>query len=74
MKCTECQGSIQSYLGDELEEQRRAELEFHLAECSDCGCKVTDRQKCLSWLRKAFPEQAPPTDLWEDLQAKTKTQ
>jgi hypothetical protein len=73
MKCAECQDIVQSYLGDELEEQLQAEVESHLAECPDCGCRATDSQTCLSWLRKAFPEQAPPTDLWEELKAKTKT-
>ena len=74
MNCTECQDFIQSYLGDELEDQLHAEVESHLAECSDCGCKVTDCQTCLSWLRKSFPEQAPPTELWEEIQARMKTQ
>ena len=72
MKCTECQEFVHSYLSDELEEQLRAEVESHLAGCADCGCEVAGWQACFSWLRRAFPEQMPPTDLWKGIQTRTK--
>ncbi len=72
MKCAECQNLVQSYLGDELEEQLRVEVESHIAGCPDCGCQAADWQTCISWLRKTFPEQSPPAELWEKIQARTK--
>ena len=74
MKCTDCRDSVHSYLGDELEERLRAEVESHLAECADCGCEVTDWHACLTWLRRAFPEQGPPRHLWEEILARTTEQ
>ena len=70
MKCTECQDFVHSYLGDELDEQVQADIESHLAGCPDCGHKVGNWQTCLSWLQRTFPEQAPPAELWEKIQAK----
>ena len=70
MNCTECQDFINAYLGEELQEQLRAEVESHLASCSECSYEAANWQTCLSWLRKTFPEQVPPAKLWEKIQAR----
>ncbi len=69
MNCTEFLDFVNSYLDDELEEQSRAEVEAHLADCPDCCCEVADWRTCIDWLRQTFPEQAPPAELWEKIQA-----
>lgn len=72
MNCTECLDLINSYLDDELEEPLREEVESHLASCSSCSDQVADRQTSLRRLRETFPEQVPPAELWEKIQAGTK--
>jgi anti-sigma factor RsiW len=74
MNCTEFLDLFNSYLDDNLEEQSRAEVEAHLADCPDCNCEAVDWQTCLDWLRKTFPEQAPPVELWRKIQAAVETQ
>ena len=74
MKCDECQEFINAYLDGELAERLQREVESHLASCSDCGCDVANWEACLSWLQRAFPEQAPPVELWEKIQAMTEAE
>jgi anti-sigma factor RsiW len=74
MNCTECQDLINAYLGDELEGQLRTEVESHLTSCPDCNCEAANWQTCFDCLRKTFPEQAPPAELWEKIRARKETQ
>ena len=74
MNCNEFPDLFNPYLDDQLEEQLRAEVEAHLADCPDCNYEAADWQTCLDWLRKTFPEQAPPVALWEKIQARMETQ
>ena len=74
MNCTEFLDVFNSYLDDNLEEPLRAEVEAHLTDCSERSREATDWQTCLDWLRKTFPEQAPPAELWERIQAAMETQ
>jgi len=74
MNCTDFLDLFSSYLDDQLEEQQRAEVEAHLANCSECSREATDWQTCLDGLRKTFPEQAPPAELWEKIQAAVEAQ
>jgi RNA polymerase sigma factor (sigma-70 family) len=46
----------------------------HLAGCPDCSRELGDLHTSLGWLRKTYPEQAPPGEMWEKLQARTETQ
>ena len=69
MNCTECHEAISSYLDEELLAQLRAEVESHLASCPDRCLEVENWESCLSWLRRTFPEQMPPPDLRERIQA-----
>ncbi len=69
MNCAEFLDLFNPYLDHKLEERLRAEVEAHLADCPDCHCEAADWQTCLDWLRKTFPEQAPPAALWEKIQA-----
>ncbi len=71
MKCIDFQDLLNSYVGDELEERLRIEVESHLLDCADCSREAADWQTCLNSLRVTFPEQAPPLELWEKIQAKT---
>ncbi len=73
MSCTEFLDLFNSYLDDQLEEQQRAEVKAHVADCRDCSCEAANWQTCLDWLRKTFPEQAPPTELWKKIQAAVET-
>ncbi len=74
MKCSECQELINAYLDDELEEQLRTSLESHLSGCPDCSHKAAGLQSSLNLLQETFPEQTPPLELWEKVQAKTETE
>ncbi len=74
MNCAECHELIHAYQGDELEEQLLAETEAHLSDCSDCRHEAADLLVALTRLRAAFPDQIPPTALWEKIQAQTRTQ
>ena len=74
MNCSEYQALIDSYLGDELEEELRTEVESHLVGCPDCGHKVSHLQSSLSRLQETFPELTPPAELWEKIQARMKAQ
>ena len=74
MNCTECQDLIHSHLDDELEEQLLAGVVSHLASCPECNQELANLQTSLSRLRRTFPEQAPPEELREKIQARTKTQ
>jgi anti-sigma factor RsiW len=69
MNCTEFLDLCNSYPDDQLEEQQRAEVEAHLADCPDCNSEAADWQTCLDWLRKTFPEQAPPAEPWKKTKA-----
>jgi anti-sigma factor RsiW len=69
MNCSEFLDFVNSYLDDELEEQARAEVEAHLADCPDCNNEAADWQTYLQWLRHTFPEQTPPAELWEKIHA-----
>jgi anti-sigma factor RsiW len=69
MNCIEFLDLFNSYLDDKLEEQLRAEVEAHLADCPDCNGEAADWQTCLKWLRNTLPEQAPPAALWEKIKA-----
>ncbi len=71
MDCVEFMRMINSYLDDDLEGTLRVEGENHLTDCPDCYGEVADWQTCLDWLRKTFPEQAPPAELWEKIQGRT---
>lgn len=73
MNCAQCQDFINAYLDGELGERLRAEVESHLSSCSDCGCDVANWEACLDWLRRAFPEQMAPVELWEKVRASTET-
>ncbi|MCP4541038.1 MAG: hypothetical protein GY832_28210 [Chloroflexi bacterium] len=70
MNCIECLNLINSYLDDELEEPLRSKVESHLTSCSSCSNQVSDRQTSLRRLRETFPEQTPPAELWEKVQAR----
>ena len=72
MNCVECQEFCNAYLDGDLAERLRVELESHLASCTDCCCDVANWQACLNWLRRSFPEQVPPEELWERICACTK--
>ena len=74
MNCTECQELIHSHLDDELEEQLLAVVVSHLASCPECSRELGNLHTSLGWLRKTYPEQAPPGELWEKLQARAETQ
>ena len=71
MNCAECQGLIQSYVGDELEGELGTEIESHLASCRDCGCEAANWQACLASLRRTFADQTPPETLLEKIRAET---
>ena len=73
MNCTECRDIIHSHLNDQLEEQLLTEVVSHLASCPGCSRELANLQTSLSWLRKTYPEQIPPGELWEEIQAKTET-
>jgi hypothetical protein len=73
MNCTEIREIIHSHLNDELEEQLLAEVVSHLAGCSDCSRELGNLHTSLGWLRKTYPEQAPPGQLWEKIRAATET-
>lgn len=70
MNCNECRDLINLYLDRELEEHLRTDVESHLAGCPGCSYEAADWQACLSWLRRTFPEQAPPVELWEKIRAR----
>ena len=74
MNCTECRDIIHSHLDDELEEQLLAEVVSHLANCPGCSRELGNLHESLDWLRKTYPEQMPPGELWEKLQARAETQ
>ncbi|HEC60632.1 MAG TPA: zf-HC2 domain-containing protein [bacterium] len=67
MNCTECQDLMNSYVGDELEEKLRNEVESHLVNCADCSCEVADWQTFLNWLRVTFPDQRLPVAFLEKM-------
>ncbi|UCC85821.1 MAG: zf-HC2 domain-containing protein [Anaerolineales bacterium] len=73
MNCTETREIIHSYLNDELEEQLLAGVVSHLAGCSGCRRELGNLHTSLDWLRKTYPEQAPPGDLWEKIQGAIET-
>jgi len=73
MNCTECQEIIHSHLDDELEEQLLAEIVSHLASCPDCSRELGNLHESLRWLRRAYPAQAPPGELWEKVQSRSET-
>ncbi|MCP4540253.1 MAG: hypothetical protein GY832_24200 [Chloroflexi bacterium] len=73
MNCTEYLNLINSYLDDELEEPLRSKVESHLASCPSCSDQVADCQTSLCRLRETFPEQTPPAELWEKVQARLVT-
>jgi anti-sigma factor RsiW len=74
MNCAECQDLIHSHLDDELEEQLLTEVVSHLAGCPDCSRELGNLHTSLGWLRKTYPEQAPPAALREKIQVRMKTQ
>lgn len=74
MNCTECRDVIHSHLDDELEEQLLAGVVSHLASCPECSRELATLQTSLGQLRKTYPEQTPPGELWEKLQARTEAQ
>ncbi len=74
MDCAEFIRMMNSYLDGDLEGALRTEGESHLVDCPDCCEEVADWQTCLDWLRKTFPEQAPPAELREKIQCRIEQQ
>ncbi len=74
MNIDDCQEMINAFLGDEEERQLNSDVESHLTDCPDCIQEMATWQNCFDWLKKTFPDQAPPVELWEKIQAGTKTQ
>jgi anti-sigma factor RsiW len=67
MNCADCQQSIHRYLNDDLEDERLAAIEAHLADCPACRCEVENWQQCLAALEQTFPEQTVPARLWQKI-------
>lgn len=73
MNCKECQKSIHQYLDDELEPQRLAEIEAHLAKCHNCSREVENWRRCLDALQQTFRDQTVPSRLRQKIQTDVKT-
>ena len=69
MNCDQFKKMAGAYLDRDLEEQLLTMLESHADSCSDCTDDAADLQACLTELQKTFPDQKPPSGLWEKIQS-----
>jgi anti-sigma factor RsiW len=60
---------MDAFLDDELDEKDVMKVESHVADCPDCGQEVRAMETCTDSLRTTFPDQEPPSDLWEKVHA-----
>lgn len=60
---------LSAYLDDELGREERAEIEAHLAECSDCQLVLADLRAVVGRAR-TLDAHAPHTDLWPGILAR----
>jgi len=63
MKCTCSQELIESFLDDELDANRRADLEVHLDACGDCAILHEHLHKLRDDIRKLAPRYTAPARL-----------
>jgi anti-sigma factor RsiW len=61
---------MNAFLDDEVEDKDLSQVESHLADCPDCSNEARAWETCTDSLRTTFPDQEPPSDLWEKIHAK----
>jgi len=54
---------LDGYLSGELTPERRAEVERHLAACTDCTHYLASYQRAQALARSAFDTDDPPADM-----------
>ncbi|NIM93416.1 MAG: hypothetical protein GTO18_06870 [Anaerolineales bacterium] len=64
-----CEEMINAFLNGELGEESKATFETHFSDCPDCSEEMMNWETCFNWLKKTFPDQAPPEDLWVKISA-----
>lgn len=69
MDCTHFQELINTYLDGDLGQQVKVELETHMHDCANCTAEISDWEMCRRTLCETFPDQPPPGELWEKIQA-----
>lgn len=67
MICKDCQEWIDGYFRGDADLSLIPEFEAHSEDCPDCTKDAASMNECFEWLRKTFPEEVPPSDLWERL-------
>jgi anti-sigma factor (TIGR02949 family) len=63
MNCEEADRFLDAYLDDELEPDKRAELEQHLLECAECGEKLRRLREFRSFFAANAPHYPAPPEL-----------
>jgi anti-sigma factor RsiW len=61
---------LSEYLDDELSSKERAELEHHLAVCTDCAAVLDDLRQVVAQAGHMEREAVPARDLWPAIEAR----
>jgi anti-sigma factor RsiW len=69
MSCDEFRPFIGAYVDGEFDERETAEMEAHLASCSECRELVQREVRCQKAFRETMPDSSAPEDFKEDLMA-----
>lgn len=67
MKCTEFQDCLSAYFDNELTKDRRATVDEHVVECSECQSKLSQFAS-LSALTKSLHQPQTPDSIWASIE------
>lgn len=60
---------LSQFIDDELTQERRAEVERHLATCAECA-GITDELRAVAVFARNLPSRPPERDLWPEIEAR----
>ncbi len=70
MRCADIGALIDLYVGDELPEELRSQVERHLLQCPECGHQALTLQQTRTHLQEAMPRHEAPPGMRERLAAR----
>lgn len=74
MRCADMGSLIDLYVGDELPEDLRSQVERHVLQCPQCAHQALTLQQTRAHLQEAMPRQEAPPALRERLAARLRNE
>jgi len=67
MNCEEFNKLIDTYLDNDLNDEKSEEFEQHLSSCQQCCRELKSVNKCIDVMRKMYKEAEPPGSIRENV-------